>query len=260
MPWTRLLPGPTADLDDDELRHSYHHPGPPAGRRAWVRANMISSLDGAATDAGGRTEGLSSPADRQLLVLLRRAADVVLVGAGTVRAQRYRPSRTLVAVLTRTGDLDPTIPMFDPDADGPRERIRPLVLATPTASADRLRALAGGAEIVRVQAAVTDAVGVLASRGLTRILTEGGPRLLADLTAVGELDELCLTLAGRLVGSDSPRILDGPALGHPPTGHPTTGGADFEPVSILRCERDLYLRSRLVRPPADDTTALNSGA
>lgn len=215
-----------------------------------MRANMVSSLDGAATDAGGRTEGLSSPADQQLLVLLRRAADVVLVGAGTVRAQRYRPTRTLVAVLTRTGDLDPTIPMFDPAAAGPADRARPVVLATPAASAARLGALAQGAEIVRVGNAVTDAVGVLAGRGLTRILSEGGPRLLAALAAADALDELCLTLSGRLVGSDSSRILDGPALEDPRARHPATGRADFEPVSVLRHGDDLYLRSRRVRPPA----------
>lgn len=208
---------------------------------------MVSSLDGAATDGSGRTAGLSSPADQWLLVALRRSADVLLVGAGTVRVQRYRPSRTQIAVLTRTGDLDPTIPLLDPAAPGPGDRARPLVLTTPAVPPDRLRTLARSAEVVPVGGAVSDVLAALAARGLQRVLTEGGPTLLAAVAGALELDELCLTLSGQLLGSPAPRILDGPAVGTP--AHP----ARFEPVSVLRSGRDLHLRSTLLRTP--DTPA-----
>lgn len=204
---------------------------------------MVSSLDGAATDGSGRTAGLSSPADRRLLVLVRRAAEVLLVGAGTVRVQRYRPSRTLIAVLTRTGDLDPTIPLLDPAAPGPTDRVRPIVLTTPEVPPDRLRALARTAEVVPVGGTVADALAMLAERGLRRILTEGGPSLLAAVAAAGALDELCLTVSGQLLGSAGPRILHGPAVGTP------ADPATFEPVSVLRSGNDLHLRSRFIRPP-----------
>lgn len=246
--WQRLLPGPVADLDEDAVRELYRHPWPSPGRRAWVRANMVSSLDGAATDASGNTAGLSSPADRRLLVLLRESADVLLVGAGTVRVQRYRPSRTLIAVLTRTGDLDPTIPLLDPAAPGPPDRARPLVLTTPGVRPDRRRALARSAEVVPVGDAVSDALAALAGRGLRRVLTEGGPTLLAAVAGAGELDELCLTVRGQLLGTPAPRILDGPAV-------TPASPATFQPASVLRSGDDLYLRSTVRRPPEPSSPA-----
>ena len=58
--------------------------------RPWVRANMVSSIDGAGS-VDGHSAGLSSPPDKQIFALLRAQADVVLVGAGTARAEAYGP-------------------------------------------------------------------------------------------------------------------------------------------------------------------------
>ena len=71
-----------------ELARLYAYP--PLGGRPWVRANMVSSADGAATVAG-RSAGLSSEGDRQVFSILRSLADVIMVGAGTARAEKYRP-------------------------------------------------------------------------------------------------------------------------------------------------------------------------
>jgi riboflavin biosynthesis pyrimidine reductase len=63
----------------------------PVGDRPWVLANMIASIDGAATDPTGRSAGLGGPADLRVFSAIRAVADVVLAGAGTVRTERYGP-------------------------------------------------------------------------------------------------------------------------------------------------------------------------
>ena len=87
--------GPAGDVDPGQLAALYAYP--PAGdqgvARPWVRANMVASTDGAAS-ADGRSGGLSGRADKEIFGLLRSLADVVLVGAGTARAEHYRPAQT----------------------------------------------------------------------------------------------------------------------------------------------------------------------
>ena len=80
-----------ARLDDAGLAARYACPEP-GQRSPWVRANMVASLDGAATLLG-RSGGLSSEADQQVFAMLRAITDVILVGAGTVRAEGYGPVR-----------------------------------------------------------------------------------------------------------------------------------------------------------------------
>jgi riboflavin biosynthesis pyrimidine reductase len=194
------------------------HSGSPD--RPWVRANMIASADGAATLAG-RTRRLSGAADRLLFSVLRSLADVILVGAGTVQAERYRPVPASeawpalragrppappIAVLTRALDLDPDGPLLAraPDA------ARTIVLTTEAAPADRRAAVARHADvIVAGQDAVAPGVAVdaLAGRGYPRILVEGGPTLLGQIAAAGLLDELCLTIGPLLAGGSGGRIV-----------------------------------------------------
>src|SRR5712692_8334157 len=115
LPAPRLLGAVGPDLVG-ALAASYAYPD-----RLWVRANMIASVDGAVS-LDGRSGGLSGPADRLLFTVLRSLADVILVGAGTARAERYgkarparlwpqlrrgRPPAPPVAVVTRSLDLDP---------------------------------------------------------------------------------------------------------------------------------------------------------
>ena len=92
----RIYPLPTdvrdAAVDDTgALAAAYAYPDLGDGR-AWLRANMVTSIDGAVQGPDGRSGSLSPPADRRLLGLLRALADVVLAGAGTVRTERYGPA------------------------------------------------------------------------------------------------------------------------------------------------------------------------
>lgn len=198
----RLLPEPSEDVD---LAAAYAYPE----GRPWLRANMIASVDGAVTGPDAVSGSLSGPSDRAVFAVLRRAADAVLVGAGTVRAEGYRPAALPIAVVSNRLDLDWSLPLFDAAPH------RTVVLTSAAAPADRLAAARAGNDVVlcgddRVDPA--RAVAALHERGLTRLLCEGGPVLLAQLAAAGVLDELCLTTAPVLVGGSAGRILAGPDL------------------------------------------------
>ncbi|WP_405603139.1 pyrimidine reductase family protein [Streptomyces sp. NBC_01410] len=230
----RLLPvtDPTATEDHewslDELADAYAYPDGADG--PWLRANMVSSLDGAAQHEG-RSQAISSDTDMRIFGTLRGVADAVVVGAETVRLEGYRPARAreafaarraaagqgpapAIAVVSASLGLDFSLPLF-------AEPLVPtLVLTGSAAPPDRMReAEKAGAEVViagdgsGVEPA--RAVRALAERGLTRLLTEGGPRLLGQFVAAGVLDELCLTLSPTLTAGDAQRIAGGPALAVP---------------------------------------------
>ncbi|MEU3176485.1 dihydrofolate reductase family protein, partial [Streptomyces sp. NPDC007000] len=108
--------------------YAYPEPEPGGGRRPWLRANMVSTLDGAAQHEG-RSQPISSPADMRVFGTLRALADVVLVGAETVRQEGYRPARAragfaaareaagqgpaaAIAVVSASLDLDFSLPLF----------------------------------------------------------------------------------------------------------------------------------------------------
>lgn len=213
----RLLPDPTDDVDLDA---AYSHP------ENLVRANMVSSLDGAVRDAAGRSGGLSSPADKRVFGALRGVCDVVLVGAGTVRAEGYGPARPnaerqrvrvargqaavpVIAVVSKSLELDLSTPFFT------EATVRPIVVTVASASAQRRKAVAEVADVVLAgedEVDLADALGQLRARGLSRVLCEGGPHLLTDFAAAGVLDELCLTVALRLVGGDGGRLMSGAGI------------------------------------------------
>jgi riboflavin biosynthesis pyrimidine reductase len=217
----RLLPEPAGPIDPVA---AYADLPAPAGRPG-VRLNMVSSIDGAIA-VDGLSGGLGGPADHRVFMALRSLCDVVVVAAGTVRAEGYGPVRLdaalvsarrergqattpRIAVVSRSLALDWDGPLFA----GAPSRARPIVVtcAAPGAAAlRRARAVAevvvAGEESVDVPAALVE----LGARGLARVLAEGGPRLNASLADAGVLDEVCLTVSPRLVGGDARRILDGP--------------------------------------------------
>jgi riboflavin biosynthesis pyrimidine reductase len=251
-PLRRLTPG--ADLDVDGLAAAYAYPlDPPGGW--WLRANMVSTVDGAAAAPDGVTRGISSDRDRDILALLRALADVILVGAGTAHKEGYGPEKVREAYrpLRAAAGQSPTPPIavttakLDLDLDGPLFRVadpsaRTILLTTEAAPPDRLRAAREVADVAIVGGNSVDpaaAVAALTERGHRRLLSEGGPHLLRNLVAAGVLDELCLTISGTALAGDTFRILNGPPLDDPPTlrlGHALSDG------------RDLFLR--YVREPA----------
>ncbi len=210
----QLLPTPQPEVD---LVEAYRYP---AGR-TWVRANMVSSLDGSAVQEG-RSGGLSGEADKAVFATLRGLCDVVLVGAGTARTEGYRAPRAkeayaglrsglgqrpapVLALVSHGLGLDPASDLFTGD-----ER---TVVVTSASSDELARTrLAEVADVVVAGDEDVDtraAVEALADRGLARVLCEGGPSLLADVVRAGLLDELCLSLAPKVVGGSGTRILHG---------------------------------------------------
>lgn len=213
------LAGSADAASDDDIAALYTVPD---RSRSWLRANFVSSLDGAATH-DGRSGGLGSAADRRVFALLRRLADVIVVGAGTVRVEGYRGMRLdddsaawrvahglvaqpVFAVVSARLDVDRTIFEGNP--------VRPLVLTGAAAPAERRAALAEVADVVDCGGASVDTRLMrlaLAERGLTQVHSEGGPHLLGTMIEEGTLDELCLTLSPRLEGGTARRITDGHA-------------------------------------------------
>jgi riboflavin-specific deaminase-like protein len=236
-----LLPSdgaPEPELDDAALAAHYAYPD---GLTApYVRVNFVASADGAAS-VQGRSAGLGSPADRRVFLLLRELADVILVGAGTVRAEDYggarRPTRGSdspppIAVVTGSANLDPTSRLFTDTA------VPPIVLtrdAVPAEHRERLRA--AGGDVVALERLTPDLVlAELARRGLHRVLCEGGPVLLGELVSADAVDELCLTVAPLLVGGASDRIARGPA-GTPARPLALTGVLHEDGALLLRYRR-----------------------
>ncbi len=215
--------GATTSVDDGRLTDLYDYPDDL--QSCWVRGNMIASVDGGATDEG-KAGGLAGAGDRAVFSLMRQAADVILVGAATVRIENYSGAQMPVAarqerqrrgqaevppiaVVTRSGNLDPGSRLFT------RTEVAPLILTTSRFHDDAHRRLGSVAEVIDASGPEPDSVDaatvlkILATRGLYRVLTEGGPLLLGDLIENGLLDELCLTIAPILVGGGSKRIVTG---------------------------------------------------
>jgi riboflavin biosynthesis pyrimidine reductase len=209
---------PTA-VDDVDLLDAYRVESD--GRH--VRVNFVSSIDGAVT-AEGVSGGLSGSADKRLFGALRTLADVVLVGAGTARAEGYGPARPTaerrqwrlahgyaaippIAVVSGRADLDAATPFFTEAV------ARPLVYTSSRAAPQQVARLRDVAEVVvspGETVPVADVLTDLEARGLRRVLCEGGPHLFGDAIAAGCVDELALTLSPVLAGGGPARIAAGP--------------------------------------------------
>ncbi|MFI2292900.1 dihydrofolate reductase family protein [Streptomyces niveus] len=220
----RLLPIPeTGPADSVALDHwlarEYAYP-----THSWVRANMVTSLDGASAWKS-RSAGLSGRADQALLAVLRALADVIVVGAETARREGYGPADAhpnLTAARLAAGRFaTPTIAVISQRlevADSLLNRQAPpgsetLVITSRGAPAAGRQALEErGLEVIEAgedEVDVRQALRILGARGMTAVLSEGGPRVLAQLQGYGLLDELCLSIAPRMVAGDAPRIVNG---------------------------------------------------
>jgi riboflavin biosynthesis pyrimidine reductase len=154
---------------------------PLATGRPAVRLNMIASVDGATT-VGGVSGDLGGRADQALFLVLRSLADGVLVAAGTVRAEGYRPSRTPIAVISRSLRLDWDAPFFTAPI------ARPTLITVARAPADQLTRAAEVADVVVAGDQDVDlaaALAALGQRGWRAVLAEGGPTLNGQLARPG---------------------------------------------------------------------------
>lgn len=234
----RILEPAADDLDSDRLVDLHRPPDGP-----HLRINMVSSADGAVT-IDGRVGGLTSAPDQQLLGLLRSLCDVLLVAAGTVRAEGYGglnlpaehqqrrlerglPADPVLAIVTASARLRPDDPVFT-------EATRtPVVLTTTTADADHLAPVATvlrhGSDRVDLAAGIAD----LRARFGPHLLGEGGPSLNHSLLSDGLVDEVCWTISPQLVAGDGPGMVAGPPLDPP---------RRLRPVSTLQAGDELMTR------------------
>lgn len=240
----RLLPAEAGRPEIDDAALAAHYAYPEGLAAPYVRVNFVASADGAVT-VDGRSGGLGSAADRKVFGVLRELAEVVLVGAGTVRAEDYRGARR----ATRGRDTPPPIAVVTGSADlNPKSRffldthVPPIVLTLRDVPSERLERLADvGADVVPLDRLTPDALlAELGRRGLHRVLCEGGPSLFGALHAADAVDELCLTVAPLLAGGEAGRIAHGP-VGSPPRS--------MELVGALHAEGTLLLRYRRLPPP-----------
>ncbi|MEY2476531.1 MAG: hypothetical protein QOG87_1846 [Actinomycetota bacterium] len=226
----QLLPDPVEDVDPVDAYSDL----PEVEGRPSVRLNMIASVDGG-TAVAGVSGSLGGPADKAVFDALRSLTDMVLVAAGTVRAERYGPSPMPVAVVTRSCLLDWEAPFFTAPI------AKPIVVTVSNAPADNVERAGKVADVVIAgenDVDLTRAVVALGERGANRVLAEGGPTLNGQLAAADLLDEVCLTLSPKIVSGGSKRIVTATDLP--------------EPISMtLRslCEADglLFLRYRAAR-------------
>ncbi len=211
FPTTEHLPA-----DPAEPRLAALYDAGPAGTR-HLRVNMVSAVDGAAWGPDHRSGSINDAADWRAFRVLRALADVVLVGAGTARTEGYtmleRPrglehlsggSPLELALVTSSGRLPEGV------LGGAR---RPWVV-TGRAGAPVAAGVVGGDRVLEVPGPdggvdLAAALEALAERGLTRVLSEGGPTLLGAMLAAGVVDELCVTTTPQLVGPGPGRIVAG---------------------------------------------------
>lgn len=230
-----LLPLPASVADVLAALSSDDRPAP--GDRPWVMANMVVSIDGAfAVD--GRSGALGTPGDREVFHALRTLADVILVGAGTARDERYRrpapapetrrvraergqtPAPRLVLV-SRSGVIPPDQPFLS--GDGPDPLLVHDQPLDPDAVPCGLEALElpdrrGGVDLPGL-------LGRLRSDGTDLLLCEGGPGLLGQMHRADLIDELFVTISPNLVGGKSVGLLG-------------SGPADLRPRRLHRLWRD----------------------
>jgi riboflavin biosynthesis pyrimidine reductase len=199
--YERLVP-PTGVVGPDDLAAAERHR---VGDRPWVGACMVAGLDGAVV-IDQRSGALSSPEDTALLAALRRVADVILVGAGTVRAEGYGPPKKpgqRIGVVTASGAVDVTTDLF---TSGAGFLVMPEGRAAP---GDGIPVVRAGHGHVAIAEALRRLDQVLDPP--TFVQFEGGPALNGSLVDSGCLDELNLTISPRIGGGDGPRLVTGAA-------------------------------------------------
>ncbi len=187
----------------------------PWPQRSWLRSQMVTTLDGATVGADGRSGSISSPADKRVFVETRRLSDAIVVGAGTIRAERYRPMvakpewqdaradaglAPAVQVVIVSGRLDlPWDELLFSDSTLPV-----IVVTSESADARQVAVANDHAQVWQIGATSVDLramVSALHERGLRRLVCEGGEALLDGLVREELVDEMDVTISPMLAGA-----------------------------------------------------------
>lgn len=244
MTFTKQIFPETIENIDLNIAYAY-----PEENKAFLRTNMVSSIDGAIS-IDGHAHGLSNETDKKIYRAMRNLADVILVGARTMRIEKYKPAaideknqalRILrgqmsippVALVSMSGLFDWDLPFFK-DA-----KVKPFIFT----SDEGFNVASEGKDLAEIIKCGKDKVDLhkvieeLSSRGLNKILCEGGPTLNAHLLSAGLIDELCLTISPMIVQGNEARIFDGPKFDTP---------VGFIPGNIFVEENNIFTRYRKV--------------
>lgn len=243
----RLLPDPGPTDIDSELA-DYRPFDSPLEDRPYVAVNMVASIDGRAS-LGGRTVDLGTDSDIELLLKLRHSFDAVMIGAGTMRAERYGriirdpqararreriglPHDPLAVIVSGRLDLPFDAPLFT-DGGG-----RVLIFTNQkgpfpeTATPTRFETVEGPIRITEVLRHLRQ------ERGIRALLSEGGPHVLGQIAASRSFDDLFITTTSVMTGEpNEPRILEG-ELPEP---------MDLKLVRLLEEDGELFARYCLRR-------------
>ncbi|MGO2067115.1 MULTISPECIES: dihydrofolate reductase family protein [Glutamicibacter] len=237
-----LLPHPADQVDDRFLLQSYS-----SEQRLFVRFNFVSSIDGSA-QVNGLSKGLGSPADGRIFALLRRLASVILVGAGTVRAEGYEGQlladediswrveqgmapQPVLALISRGLNLEPNDPVFV------QSPVPVLLFTSVRVTSEQRQAF--GPNTTLVQVSETDGgcdpqeiIAYLQAQGHGFIHAEGGPHIFGQFAAAGVVDSACISYSPAVVAGDGMRI----AAHGPQTFQSFDLHALFEEDSMLFCD------------------------
>ncbi|HET7485293.1 MAG TPA: dihydrofolate reductase family protein [Solirubrobacterales bacterium] len=240
----RLIPDP-GEITVEEQLDPYRPWEEPREDRPFVATNFAATVDGRAT-IGGVSGPIGSDADTEMLARLRTRFDAVMIGAGTMRAERYGrvvgnqeqrerrerlglPHDPLMVIVSGRLDLPWEAPLFTEGAG--RVLIFTASEAEPPETETTLR-------VVRHEGRVGLAAALRhlrEERGVRALLCEGGPHLHGELWAAGLVDELFLTTAPKLTGGEAPRIVEGLDI-------PLTEELDL--AWLLEHEGELFARYR----------------
>jgi riboflavin biosynthesis pyrimidine reductase len=222
----RLMPNPGPTTVSEQLE-TYRPWEEPREERPLVGMNFAATVDGRAT-IDGRSGPIGSKTDTEMLVGLRARFEAVMIGAGTMRVERYGPMEPLLVLVSGRLDLPWDAPVF---AKAEEE------VMIFTASEAEPPETAATVEVVRHDGAVNlgEALAHLRrERGIRALLSEGGPHLHAQMQADGLVDDLFLTVAPKLSGGEAPRLTEGSL----------PGIAELDLVWLLEEDGELFARYR----------------
>ncbi|MCB0906391.1 MAG: dihydrofolate reductase family protein [Nocardioidaceae bacterium] len=237
----RTLIGPTGSSMDLSAAYPW-----PVGR-AWTRVTMMRALDGGVAGADNRSGSISSEADREVLSASRRLADAVVIGASTMRLERYGPLRVREDAADERRALGlrpaPVLAIVSGSLDLPWDEkaftesaVTPIVVTTGSAPAEALEDARRRVDVVVLpgeRPTATAIVAALRDRGLTRIVCEGGPGLLRSFAEEDVVDEVAMTVSPHLVTY-------GPGAGGAGDDAPLPHA--FELVGLIENESFLFAR------------------